>query len=193
MFPGENARVDQARINSVVSLQSRNAGLLIGAISAIFASGWETEAIDKDDVMTRTYCYDGDCGITANQLLWVIAAETAMEELGISDAASALAIVSGANIIPTRTKPGGAVKDTSIASIVFRRALRKSRFPGGYRAPTIVGWNPPRLRRTPNVGAFIARAIPVVGWAYTAAELGIIGYKTVALYNSLVSSEDQVF
>lgn len=75
----------------------------------------------------------------------------------------------------------------------MRRALKKRRFPGGYRAPSVVGWLPPSIRRTPSVGAFIARAIPVVGWAYTAAELGLVGYKTVVIYNSIVSSEDQVF
>jgi len=31
------------------------------------------------------------------------------------------------------------------------------------------------------------------GWAYTAAEPGLIVYKTVVTYNSVVSTEDQVF
>lgn len=57
--------------------------------------------------MARIYCYDGDCGFTANQLLWIIASETAMEELGLDDVAAALSIVTGANIMPTRAKPGG--------------------------------------------------------------------------------------
>lgn len=143
--------------------------------------------------MARIYCYDGDSGLTANQLLWIIASETAMDELGLDDAAAAFSIVNGANIIPTRTKPGGATKNTSTLSLLLRRTLRKRRFPGGYRAPSIVGWRPPRIRRTPSIAAFIARAIPVVGWAYTAAELGLIGYKTVLIYNSIVSTEDQVF
>ncbi|WP_408005452.1 STM2901 family protein [Pseudomonas huanghezhanensis] len=143
--------------------------------------------------MARIYCYDGDCGLTANQLLWIIASETAMEELGLDDVAAAFGIVTGANIIPTRTKPGGATKNTSILSLLLRRALKKRRFPGGYRAPSIVGWRPPHIRRTPSIAAFIARAIPVAGWAYTAAELGLIGYKTVVTYNSIVSTEDQVF
>ncbi|RMO12023.1 hypothetical protein ALQ31_01680 [Pseudomonas amygdali pv. morsprunorum] len=34
---------------------------------------------------------------------------------------------------------------------------------------------------------------PSAGWAYTAAEPGLIAYKTVVTYNSVVSSEDQVF
>lgn len=52
---------------------------------------------------------------------------------------------------------------------------------------------PPRVSLTPYIGAFVGRAIPVVGWAYTAAELGLIGYKTVTLYDSIVDPEDQVF
>lgn len=143
--------------------------------------------------MPNIYCYDGDCGLTADQLIWVIAAETTMEEFGIDDIASALAIVSGANVIPTRGKPGGAIPNTSIASVLSRRMLRKVKFPAGYRAPTLVGAWPTRLRRTPYIASFIGRAIPVVGWAYTAAEFGLIGYKTVVTYNAIVRSEDQVF
>ncbi|AVB12492.1 MULTISPECIES: STM2901 family protein [Pseudomonas syringae group] len=143
--------------------------------------------------MPRIYCYDGDCGLTADQLLWTIAIETTMEEFGIDDIAAALSIVSGANVIPTRRKAGGTIKNTSVASIVSRRIFRKRKFPGGYRAPTIVGWRPPTVRVTPYIGAFVGRAIPVVGWAYTAAELGLIGYKTVVAYNAIVSAEDQVF
>lgn len=143
--------------------------------------------------MPNIYCYDGDCGLTADQLLWVIAAETTMEEFGLDDVASALAIVSGANVIPTRGKPGGAIPNTSVASVLSRRVLRKTKFPGGYRAPTVVGMWPPRLRRTPYLAAFVGRAIPVFGWAYTVAELGLIGYKTVVTYNAIVRPEDQVF
>ena len=116
-----------------------------------------------------------------------------MEEFGLDDIAAALSIVSGANVIPTRRKPGGAIKNTSVASIVSRRISRKRKFPGDYRAPTIVGWRPPTVRMTPYIGAFVGRAIPVVGWAYTAAELGLIGYKTVVSYNAIVCAEDQVF
>jgi len=37
------------------------------------------------------------------------------------------------------------------------------------------------------------RAIPVIERAYTAAQLGLISYKTVVTYNAIVRPEDQVF
>ena len=74
--------------------------------------------------MPRRYCYDGDCGLDKDHLIILIAVETAMDEFGITDIAAALAIVSGANIIPTRAKFRGARPNTSIASLLSRRALR---------------------------------------------------------------------
>lgn len=143
--------------------------------------------------MARIYCYDGDCGYSADQLLWVIAVEVAMDELGIDDVSAALSIVLGANIISTRGKFSGAIKGTSVMSLVMRRLLRNKKFPNGKRVPTIVGYRPPSIKYTRSVGAFIARAIPVAGWAYTAAQLGIVGYKAVTTYNSIVEPADQVF
>lgn len=87
--------------------------------------------------MSKTYCYDGDCGLDASQLFWLIAVETTMQEFGLDDVAAAMAIVSGANFVPTRRKPMGAINNTSIASIVSRRLFRKRKFPGGYRAPSL--------------------------------------------------------
>ncbi|WP_005888930.1 MULTISPECIES: STM2901 family protein [Pseudomonas syringae group] len=143
--------------------------------------------------MARIYCYDGDCGLTANELLFVIATEVAMDEFGLDDVGAALSIVLGANIIPTRAKPGGAINNTSIMSIVMRRTLNNRKFPGSFRAPSLTGWFPPHLRWTRSIGGFIARATPVIGWSYTAYELGKIGYITVNTYNSIVDEQDQVF
>ncbi|KAA8689127.1 MULTISPECIES: STM2901 family protein [Pseudomonas syringae group] len=142
--------------------------------------------------MARIYCYDGDGGYTANHLLWVIAIEVTMEELGIDDAAAAFAVVIGSNVIPTRGKFANAVSGTSVISLVLRRLLRGKTFPKGQRWPTIVGYWP-KIRWTKSVGAFIARAVPVLGWTYTATQLGIVGYKTVTVYNSIVDPSDQVF
>lgn len=143
--------------------------------------------------MARIYCYDGDCGITADDLLLVIAIEVAMAEFGLDDVGAAMSIVLGANILPTRAKFGGAVKGTSIMSVVTRRLLNNRRFPGNFRAPSIIGWMPPRLRWTRSIAGFIARATPVIGWGYTAYELGKIGYITVTTYNGIVDEQDQVF
>ncbi|WP_024695877.1 STM2901 family protein [Pseudomonas syringae] len=143
--------------------------------------------------MAALYCYEGECGLSADDVLLVVAIEMTMIEFGLDDVAAALGIVLGANILPTRAKFTGAVKGTSIMSIVTRRLLSNRKFPGGFRAPSITGWKPPKLRWTRSMGGFIARAVPVVGWSYTAYELGTIGYKTVITYNAIVDEQDRIF
>lgn len=61
----------------------------------------------------RTYCYVSECGLSADELWWLIVTETLMEELGLDDIGAAIAIASGANMVPTRAKPGGAIPRTS--------------------------------------------------------------------------------
>ncbi|HXR00754.1 MAG TPA: hypothetical protein VN798_10220 [Pseudomonas sp.] len=114
-----------------------------------------------------------------------------MEEFGIDDIVAAVAVVSGANIVPTRTKPGGAIPRTSIASLLARRLTRKRHLP--FRVPTLIGFFPPNIRMTGKVGAVFGRAIPVFGWAYTAYELTAVAIKTVQKYNAVVDPEDQAF
>ncbi|PWU29454.1 MULTISPECIES: STM2901 family protein [Pseudomonas] len=144
--------------------------------------------------MSRIYCYAGECGFTATDLFWTIAIETTLEELGLDDVAAALAIVGGMNIVaPPRGKLAGTTPNTSLLSLHLRRVLKKKRFPGNLRLPTLTGWGPPRVAYTRSVGAFIARAVPVAGWAYTVAEIGTIAYKIVRKYDSLVSAEDRFF
>lgn len=46
---------------------------------------------------------------------------------------------------------------------------------------------------TSKAGAVVGRAIPVIGWAYTAYELTLVSTKTVQTYNAIVDPEDQVF
>ncbi len=141
--------------------------------------------------MSRLYCYEGECGLSADQLWWLIAIETLMEELEITDVAAAIAIVSGANIVPTRAKPQGAIPRTSIASVLARRLARKRRLP--FRMPTLTGFFPPSLRMTSKIGSIAGRAIPVFGWAYTAYELGKVAVISVKKYNAVVDGADQVF
>ncbi|MFJ3521644.1 STM2901 family protein [Pseudomonas sp. NPDC090203] len=141
--------------------------------------------------MSNTYCYEYDCGLTAEQLWWLIATETLMEEFGLDDILAATAIVSGANIVPTRAKPSGAVPRTSLASLLARRLSRKRNLP--FRVPTLTGFFPPNIRMTSKAGAVFGRAIPVVGWAYTAYELTSVAIKTLKKYNAIVKPEDQAF
>lgn len=44
---------------------------------------------------------------------------------------------------------------------------------------------------TRELGAFVGRAVPVVGWVITAADLSVIMYRSVLEYNRLVKPEDR--
>ncbi|WP_305802063.1 hypothetical protein, partial [Thiolapillus sp.] len=69
---------------------------------------------------------------------------------------------SGINMIPTRRKPGGTTKRTSLASKLSRSIFGKRRLPKPYPAPT------QRLgisAKTIKVGTFAGRWIPILGTA----------------------------
>jgi hypothetical protein len=116
-----------------------------------------------------------------------------MGELGISDAVGVSMILAGSRFLPTRGKFAGAVKGTSIASKLSRTLLPfeiKQRI-----LPTFTSWTSVvllRVKLTSHIGVFVGRAIPGVGWVITAADVGIIGYKTVVEYNRRVKQEDRL-
>ncbi|GAA3896828.1 hypothetical protein GCM10022405_22560 [Gibbsiella dentisursi] len=107
-----------------------------------------------------------------------------------------VAIVAGLNIIPTRTKPGTAITGTSIASIGSRKIFGEAKFPFGIKLPSVVGGYPPstlRPRMIRNVGAFVGRGIPVVGWVILATDVSEISYRTVVKYNAIARGNDKLW
>ena len=48
-----------------------------------------------------------------------------------------------------------------------------------------------KVKFTRELGAFVGRAVPVVGWVITAADLSVIMYRSVLEYNRLVKPEDR--
>lgn len=46
---------------------------------------------------------------------------------------------------------------------------------------------------TNNLGAFVGRIIPVIGWALLASDVAQIVYKTVNVYNTIAREEDRVW
>ncbi len=115
-----------------------------------------------------------------------------MEQLGVSDIAVVFAILAGQPIIPTRVKPRCATKNTSVASIISRRFLQNEM---RVRLPTFTNVSLRTLRpaMTNNLGAFVGRTVPVVGWVILAYDLTQIMKKTVFTYNLLVMPEDRLF
>lgn len=127
------------------------------------------------------------------QLFFYVSLEEACNQLGVSDIEAVAAILAGQNWIPTRTKPLGTTKGTSVASIVSRALLdydlkRKI-------LPTVTNMSVRRLKvlMVRNLGVFVGRSIPLVGWGILAHDVGIISVRSVMHYNRLVKPEDRIF
>jgi len=82
---------------------------------------------------------------------------------------------------------------TSVASILSRKYLDydlKKKI-----LPTLTNASVKRLRfiLVRNIGVFVGRAVPVVGWVIAANNVTMISIRSVSRYNALVKPEDKVF
>lgn len=135
--------------------------------------------------MQSTYHYKGHLDLSDAELLFWIAVDKTLEQLGIEDTAAVFAILSGQPVIPARGKFQGATKGTSLASIASRRLLN---YDLKFRLPMITGPSLSTLRiaLTRNLGAFVGRTVPIFGWALVAYDVSRIMWNTVATYNAIV-------
>lgn len=102
-------------------------------------------------------------------------------------------VLLGQRYIPTRSKFAGAVKGTSVASVVSRRLLPYE-FKRGV-LPTVTSFKSLillRIKFTRSLGAFVGRAIPGVGWVILATDVSTILYRSVVAYNQLAKPEDRL-
>lgn len=127
---------------------------------------------DKDFDEDCISIYNGNVYTGTDDLMVDIMLENARKQLGINDVAALLAILSGANIIGTRKKFGGTTKGTSIASKYISGLI-----PGNFstRLPTLTGYpglgSGLKFVYTKNIGRFVGRTIPVLGWGIIAYDL----------------------
>jgi hypothetical protein len=115
------------------------------------------------------------------------------KQLGVDDIEAVVAILCGQDWIPTRTKPMGTTKGTSIASLVSRSLLNydlKRKI-----LPTLTNASVRKLKviLVRNIGTFVGRTVPVVGWVIVAHDVVTISIKSVQHYNRLVKPEDRIF
>ncbi|ECZ7898518.1 hypothetical protein AIA06_14335 [Salmonella enterica subsp. enterica serovar Derby] len=73
--------------------------------------------------LNSTYFYAGRSNLTASQLLFMIFCENTANQLGVQDFGAIVSIVAGLNVLPTRTKPRGAIEGTSLASRGSRKVF----------------------------------------------------------------------
>jgi hypothetical protein len=151
-----------------------------------------TQLLSKK-IVSNIYKYGIHEKLTAPELFFLIAVDEACEELGVNDAVAMASILAGQNWLPTRAKPMGATPGTSVASKLSRRFLD---YDIQWKIlPTLTNGSVRRLRiiMTRNIGKFVGRTVPVVGWAIAAHDAVVISMNSVRHYNRLVKSEDRIF
>lgn len=79
--------------------------------------------MDTVEELNSTYFYAGRSNLTASQLLFMIFCENIANQLGVQDFGAIVSIVAGLNVLPTRTKPRGAIEGTSLASRGSRKVF----------------------------------------------------------------------
>nr|WP_232446306.1 hypothetical protein [Burkholderia ubonensis] len=145
---------------------------------------WET-------MIDNRYTYGIHRNLTPADLFVYVAIDEIQKQLGFSDLAGAAAILLGQNDVPVSGKLGGAVPGTSVISMAARNMLP---YNVRIRLPTITkaGVGGLRIATTRNLGAFVGRAIPVVGVVVVSVDVFLIMRNTVASYNRIVKPEDRV-
>ncbi|QHV98240.1 STM2901 family protein [Spirosoma endbachense] len=149
----------------------------------------EEDWFDWDSLPCR-FNYNGMQDLTKSELFMEILTDKTMDQLGITEAVGAISLLTGARIISTRAKFQGATPGTSIASKYLSNLI-----PGTspMRLPTLTGWPGVgaglRLQMTRNVGRFIGRTIPLLGWGILAYDLYRILEKTSEEYQNVINSQ----
>lgn len=143
--------------------------------------------------MGTLYSYGVHRNLKPAELFFFIAADETCGQLGIDDIEAVIIILSGINFLPTRAKPFGATKGTSVASVAARSLITyelKAKI-----LPTLTLGSIKQLRwlMTHKLSVFVGRTIPGIGWVLLASDVYQIMRNTVLKYNRSVKSEDQVF
>jgi hypothetical protein len=149
--------------------------------------------MDTVEELNGTYFYKGIDNISAGELFfWLFLDKTNEQFGGVSDLLALSCIVLGLPIIKTRAKPWGATPGTSIASKYLRRYLNVN-LP--IRLPTLTEASLDTLKpsMTKNLGAFVGRGLPVIGWVILASDVSQIVYKTVRDYNIIAHEKDRLW
>lgn len=111
---------------------------------------------------------------------------------GIGDLGTVALILLGQPTQGTRQKFHTATVGTSVASIYARRYLDVE-LP--FRLPTFTNKSLTYLKPmwVNNLGKFVGRAVPVIGWVLLANDVAIITYKATTTYNRIARGNDRIW
>lgn len=137
------------------------------------------------------YTYGIHKNLTPAGLFVLVALDETRKQLGLDDLTAAAAVLLGQADVLVAGKVAGATKGTSIASLGARMLLP---FKVSVRLPMIinVGLDGVRIAFTRNLGAFVGRAIPVLGTMFLIRDATLIMYHSVATYKRLAKPADRL-
>lgn len=140
---------------------------------------------------TSGYYFNGLSNLSPGELFfWVFLDETG-KQVGITDFANLALIVLGQPMKATRAKPLGATPGTSILSYHLRQWLNIE----VKQWPTLTNGSIRRLKfsHVTNLGAFVGRWIPFVGWVILADDVATIACKTTNRFNTIANEKDRLW
>ncbi|MEX0498371.1 membrane protein [Raoultella terrigena] len=149
--------------------------------------------MDTVEELNGTYFYKGIDNISAGELFfWLFLDKTNEQFGGVTDLLALSCIILGLPLLKTRGKPYGATQGTSIASKYLRQYLNVE-LP--IRLPTLTEASIATLKPkyVTNLGAFVGRGFPVIGWVILASDVSQIVYKTVRDYNTIAHEKDRIW
>lgn len=149
--------------------------------------------MDTVEELGGTYFYKGYNNLNPQQLFWLIWVDAFSHHAGIEISAAAM-ILSGYPVLPTRRKPIGATRGTSIASVVSRKLLPDLRLPSGVVMPTLVGRSLKDLHisYTNKIRTIIGRNIPWIGYAMAAHTVFAISKDVKETFNLIARPEHAI-
>lgn len=136
------------------------------------------------------YKYHDLENLSSTELFFVIMIDETAKQLDVEDIGAVIAILVGQPILKKNVRLGGATKGTSLASKYIGKTLP---YKMPFRAPTLIFDVSPltlKIRMTKNLGRFVGRSVPVVGWIILAYDISKITYNTIKKYNSIVHPAD---
>lgn len=130
--------------------------------------------------------------MSPNELFFWIVVDTTLDQLGVHDVVAAASIIAGQPTIQAGGKCSGATRGTSIASSTLARTLNV-KLP--FRLPTLTGASLRTLRIsfTNNLGRFVGRTVPVVGWLVLAYDVSAIILRSIRRFNMIALPEDRLW
>ena len=151
--------------------------------------------MDTTEQLDGTYYFNQLPNLTPQEFLFWILIDETQKQLGVQDILAVAGLILGNNNIDVPGKPNTATPGTSVASLFFRKhlsyKLRRRILPTlTAKSFSLRGL---KIFWVNNLGAFVGRAVPVVGWLILANDVAQISFHTVHRYNLIVRPEDKIW